>query len=208
MLVSDVKLEAGDLSRGLFERALQSEIIAWDIETSGLDWRKSRMGTCQIATPDDIVVVQLDPGRVPERLAALLESTEVEKVFHHAMFDLRFMAWAWDVVPANVACTKILCKILEPELPSGEHSLLPTLSRHLGVVISKDEQRSDWTTAELRPEQIQYAAADVQHLTSLFEKLRADALAAGVWPLVSASFEYLPARVKLDLVDVGDVFVY
>jgi len=208
VLVSDVNLEAGDLSRGLFERALESEIIAWDIETSGLDWRSSRIGTCQIATSDDIAVVQLEPGHVPERLAALLESPEVEKVFHHAPFDLRFMTSAWDVVPANVACTKILCKILEPELPAAEHSLLPALSRHLGVVISKDEQRSDWTTAELRPEQIRYAAADVRHLVPLFEKLRADALAAGVWALVSASFEYLPARVKLDLAGVGDVFVY
>jgi len=208
VLVSEVHLEAGDLSQGVFERALKSELIAWDIETSGLDWRNSRIGTCQIATPYDVAVVKLDPGHMPARLAALLESPDVTKVFHHAPFDLRFMTSAWKVSPTNVACTKILSKILNPALPAAEHSLRPTLYRHLGVVISKDEQRSNWTAIDLRPEQIEYAASDVLHLTSLYAKLHADAISADVWASVSASFEYLPTRVKLDLAGVGDVFSY
>lgn len=67
--------------------------VAWDVETSGLDWRSDRLATCQLFTPGTgPVVISLDPEEgKPLGLAALLADPKVEKVFHHAPFDLRFM---------------------------------------------------------------------------------------------------------------------
>jgi ribonuclease D len=47
------------------------------------------------------VVVSVGADR-PSALATVLEDSTVEKVFHHAPFDLRFMVNAWRVSPAAI----------------------------------------------------------------------------------------------------------
>lgn len=208
MIAQDVTLLAEDVDEGFLDRAARSGRVAWDIETTGLDWRSAQIGTVQVASANEIAVVQLKPGQVPGRLSRLLASPGVEKVFHHAAFDLRFMAWSWRVQAQRVACTKVLSKIVNPAAPHDQHSLKPLLERYLGVRITKDEQRSDWATSILRAEQVAYAAADVRHLVALFDLMTERAQALGVWELACASFGYLPTRVALDLRESGDVYAY
>jgi ribonuclease D len=208
VIAQDVTLQTGDLERSFLQRALESRRVAWDIETTGLDWQSARIGTVQIATSEEIAVVQLGADHVPLRLCQLLASSSVEKVFHHAPFDLRFMASSWRVEAQRVSCTKILSKIIDPAAPHDQHSLKPVLMRYLGVDITKDEQQSDWGARPLRSEQIAYAAADVKHLLPLYEVMRKKAKTAGVWDLATASFAYLPSRARLDLRGSGDVYAY
>ena len=86
----------GDLPDDLWSAYAASSLIAWDIETSGLDWRQDRIGTCQLfAQGVGTVVVSADQSQVPRQLTALLQDPGVEKVFHHASFDLRFMVGRW-----------------------------------------------------------------------------------------------------------------
>jgi hypothetical protein len=54
----------------------------------------------------------------PSALARLIEDNTVEKVFHHAPFDLRFMVSAWQVSPAAIRDTKVASKILDPAAPN------------------------------------------------------------------------------------------
>src|SRR5688572_22081989 len=97
--------------------------VAWDIETTGLDWDSDRIATCQIYSVDTgPIIVQLN-GHVPTQLCGLLRDEQVVKVFHHAPFDLRFMRAQWGVQARNVKCTKIASKLLFPTLPSEAHSL-------------------------------------------------------------------------------------
>ena len=84
----------------------------------------------------------------------------------------------------------------------------PVLLRHLGVIISKAEQRSDWTSAVLSAEQMSYAATDVRHLVTLLDRLMRNAEDRGLTDLVEQSFAYLPTRVELDIRGSGDVFAY
>ena len=208
MIAPDVTLLADDVDERFLEHAAGYGRIAWDIETTGLDWRTAQIGTVQVATDNEIAVVQLKPGQVPSRLSRLIASTSVEKVFHHAAFDLRFLAWSWHVQAQRGACTKILSKILDPTVSHDQHSLKQLLERYLGVHITKDEQRSDWAANVLRAEQVAYAAADVRHLLSLFDVMTKRAEALGVWELACASFSYLPTRVSLDLRGCSDVYEY
>ena len=78
----------------------------------------------------------------------------------------------------------------------------------LGVAISKDQRLSDWTAAELTPEQIRYAAADVEYLIPLLANLEEDLRSAGLMKLFGECLNFIPARVQLDLGDWPDVFAY
>ncbi len=198
----------GDMDHDFYWAAAERNELAWDIETSGLDWRTDRIGTCQIASSTTINVVVLDAHHFPKRLTSVLEAPDVQKVFHHAPFDLRFLAWHWKAHPQNLACTKIASKILNPDLTSPEHSLQPALERHLGITISKDQQRSDWLAPDLTADQLRYAAVDVAHLIDLKRELVTRCEEAGVLDLLDASWRYLPTRTMLDLRGSGDVFAY
>lgn len=203
-----VVVSHGDMDHDFYWAAAADHELAWDIETSGLDWRTERIGTCQIASSTAINIVILDAHHRPKRLTSALESSDVLKVFHHAPFDLRFMASHWEARPRNVACTKIASKILNPDLVSAKHSLRPVLERHLGISISKDQQRSDWLAPSLTQDQLHYAAVDVAHLIDLKRRLVSLCEKAGVLDLLDESWRYLPTRTALDLRGPGDVFDY
>lgn len=173
-----------------------------------MDWQRSRICTVQIAAGEEIAVVHLGRRQSPNLLSRLLAAPDVEKVLHHAPFDLRFMASAWRAQPRRIACTKVLSKVLDPTVPRAEHSLKPLLERYLGVHISKEKQQSDWAAQTLGSDQIAYAANDVRYLLALFDAMAGRAQSLGVWELATASFDYLPARITLELRGSGDVFDY
>src|SRR3990172_3087677 len=89
----------GDLPEAGLEAARRVGRVCWDIETSGLDWREESIATCQLYVPDGVVyIVQVRDDSQPN-LRKLLEDEQVLKIFHHAMFDLRFMVHHWKVTP-------------------------------------------------------------------------------------------------------------
>ncbi len=199
----------GDLSEELFLELTRATLVAWDIETSGLDWRTDRIGTCQLRSATGTsVLVQLG-GQVPDRLRALLSDPKVVKVFHHAPFDLRFMTTQWKAHAASVACTKVASKLLAPGAEPTEHSLKALLSTYLGVQVEKGAVRtSDWTARELSEEQLRYAAADVADLLRLYEVLTDRLGKYGLMPLYESCLTFLPARVELEVGGWPDVFAY
>lgn len=198
----------GDVSPDFEWAVRDARLVAWDIETSGLDWRLDRIATCQLHIPGvGTEIIQMN-DHLPERLRDLLMSERVVKVFHHAPFDLRFMRYHWNATPHNVACTKILSKILRPEVGAKEHSLKPTLWHFLRVELDKSEQVSDWMSPNLSPDQLAYAARDVEFLVPLFDRLMHEARANGLADMAERTFAYLPTRIETDLRGCGDVFAY
>lgn len=204
-----VRVLRGDLPGQLADAFALSGRVAWDIETTGLDWQSQTIGTCQLfAETVGAVVVSVGRGR-PTALAKLIEDGTVEKVFHHAPFDLRFIVNAWQVSPVNVRCTKVASKILNPEAPNETHSLQQLVSRYLGVSLPKGAVRvSDWSAAELTDEQIRYAVGDVVHLPRLLATMEAALGESGRVELYDSCCAFLPARVMLDLGGYPDVFGY
>lgn len=200
----------GDLPTTLLDAYRRSVLLAWDIETSGLDWRQARIGTCQLFAPGiGAAVISVADGVRPTRLVSLLEDPQVPKVFHHAPFDLRFMMHAWDAKPASIRCTKVASKLVEPAAPNDVHSLQSLVARYLGVELQKGEVRtSDWTAGRLSPEQIQYAVADVIYLPALLASLSDRLAALGLGWLYDRCCEFLPARASLELGEYPDVFAY
>src|SRR5262249_18475254 len=151
------------------------------------DWRRERIGVCQIYGPEGPVYVVRPTWRRPERMGALLHAVAPRKVFHHAMFDLRFMCHQWGVMPFNVVCTKISSKLLDPKAERA-HSLKDLLHRYLGVVISKAQRQSDWLTLDLSEAQLAYAASDVIYLIPLMDELERHLRKEGLWTLALSCF--------------------
>lgn len=198
-----------DLPADMADAFARSRRVAWDVETSGLDWRTDRLGTCQLFAEDaGVAIVSLDDGK-PERLIALLENPEVEKVFHYAPFDLRFMVHAWQARPASIRCTKVASKLLRPDAPNESHSLQQLCLRYLGIVLDKGSVRtSDWLAPTLTAEQLAYAAGDVVHLPALLDALSSELTRAGLGWLYDDCCVFLPSRVTLELGGYPDVFAY
>jgi len=198
----------GDLPPTEAAKARRAGLIAWDIETSGLNWKKDKIATCQIFVPSrDVYLVQFNGSmNTPLNLASLMNDSKVIKIFHHAMFDMRFMGFHWDMQPNNVVCTKIASKLLEPA--ETDHSLQRILQRYLNIHIDKDHRVSNWLIDELSKEQLEYAVSDVIYLPTLFTLLKASLERRNRWNIATKVFEFLPVRVHLDLLGAGDVYRY
>lgn len=186
---------------------LEAKVVAWDIETSGLDWRNDRIGVCQLCTPKQSVAIIKIGNTVPRRLRSLLSDASIRKVFHHAMFDLRFMSFHWNVSPENIACTKIASKLLDQK-NENKHTLLSVLKQYLGVQIDKSERLSNWLSESLTNEQIAYAATDVIYLLPLLNVLERELELKNLLGLAHACFAHIPTRVRLDILGYEDVYRY
>lgn len=196
----------GDLDEQAFAQALSAEVIAWDIETTGLDWRTERIGTVQLQVDDMTYLVRVS-DEAPHRLMVLIEDPSILKILHHAMFDLRFLAYRWEIVPANIACTKIASKLVDPQMPCKEHSLAPLVQRYLGIGLDKGPQTSDWT-GHLTAAQLEYATNDVRYLKGLYERLDLEIRTQGLLDLRERCYAYLPTQVELEVRGFPDVFDY
>lgn len=204
--LDQITIHTGDLPKSVIEKALRAKLVAWDIETSGLNWQESQIGTCQIFIPNSEIHIVKITDIEPTNLLILLSDPKVIKLFHHAMFDLRFMVYKWTARAQSIACTKIASKILKPS--ENDHSLQTILQHHLQVSLDKKFRHSNWLNKSLAQEQINYAAMDVLFLPQLFEKLKSELNAYGRWSLAQECFNFLPVRVELDILGCSDVFKY
>jgi ribonuclease D len=204
----EVKVVYGDLDERAFALARGARLVGWDIETTGLDWRAERIATVQLRIePGATLLVRLN-GEVPQRLKAVLEDGRIRKVFHHAMFDLRFLVHHWDAKFENVVCTKISSKLLRNGVPASDHSLAALVGRYFGVDLDKTQRLSDWDAPDLNDEQLAYAANDVLFLHPLYLKLDREIRRQGLAGLRDRCFEHLRTRVELELCGYPDVFAY
>jgi ribonuclease D len=161
-----------DLPPRIADKLLKEQILAVDTETTGLDFREDELCLVQLATTKGDVYLIRRPSKDSRNLSNVLCGEPV-KIFHHALFDLRFLKTGMnlDLHWSRVECTKVLMKVVHPELRSG---LAATLREVLDVRISKAETMTDWLADTLTEEQLWYAAGDTIYLPKLLEKLQGE----------------------------------
>jgi ribonuclease D len=190
------KLHRGDLPEGIdFGSA-----VAVDTEAMGLNPHRDRLCLVQLSAGDgEARLVQLGPGdyAVAPRLKALMADGSVTKLFHFARFDLAMIYHYLGVMAGPVYCTKIASRLARTF--TDRHGLRDLCKDLLNVDLSKQQQSSDWGAANLTEEQLRYAATDVLHLHALRARLDAMLAREGRADLAQAAFDFLPARVLLDL---------
>ncbi|MGP5090274.1 ribonuclease D [Brachybacterium tyrofermentans] len=193
-----------DLTPELAQCIWETGICAVDTETSGLDWRTDRLEICQLFTPSTGPLIVRNRGARPPVLAAVLESRDVQSIYHFAPFDLRFLERYWGIRARRIGCTKTVSRIVNPDLSRGSHSLKPLVRRRLGIELDKGSVRtSDWGARALSSVQLDYAADDVRHLLPLHEQLIAE-LAEDRRNLYDAMCTYIPADAHREVLGIPD----
>ena len=191
-----IRLHRGDLPD---LARYQTGSVAIDTETMGLDPRRDRLCVVQLSPGDGSAdVVQMPAGRSSApNLAKLLGDASILKLFHFGRFDLGVLYQALGIMPAPVYCTKVASRLARTY--TDKHGLKDLVKELLGVDLSKQQQLSDWGSAELTDAQVAYAASDVLHLHALKAKLDGMLAREGRTALADACFRFLPERVRLDL---------
>ena|SRR5690349_4414172 len=199
-----IKLHRGDLPDGLdLGRA-----VAVDTETLGLNPARDRLCLVQLSSGDGSAhLVQFARGEYEApNLKRLLNDPSVLKLFHFARFDLATLRRYVGVMAAPVYCTRTASKLARTY--TDKHGLKDLVKELLDIDLSKQQQSSDWGSANLTEQQLAYAANDVAFLHRLKEGLDAMLIREGRMELAQACFSFLPARADLDLAGWGEVDIF
>jgi ribonuclease D len=199
-----IKLHKNDLPDGLD----LGPIVAIDSETLGLNPFRDRLCLVQLSSGDGTAhAVQFAPGEyAAPNLKRMLADPNVLKLFHYARFDVGMFKRYLGVATAPIYCTKIASKLVRTY--TDRHGLKDLVKELLNVDLSKEQQSSDWGAPELSDKQLAYAASDVAHLHRLKDILDGMLAREGRTSLAKACFDFLPARVDLDLSGWADVDIF
>jgi ribonuclease D len=144
--------------------------IALDTEGASFHRFIDRIYLLQLSTRDRHAVIDPLPFRSPAGLGALLESPDVEVVFHDADYDLRLLQqdYGWKI--NHIFDTRIAAQLLG----YTAFGLAALLERFFDVKLDKKHQRADWSMRPLTADMLDYAAQDTRFLLELKDKMSAE----------------------------------
>ncbi len=182
--------------------------IAIDTETMGLDLMRDRLCVIQFSNGDgNAYLVQFcgNDYSAPN-LKKLLSDPARKKIFHYARFDVAVIYHHLGVEISNIFCTKIASRLVRTY--TDYHGLKELCRELLGVVISKQQQSSNWSAQHLTDDQQEYAAKDVIYLHRIMEKLEEMLIATARKELAYQMFNFLGVRAKLDLLGWNNIDLF
>lgn len=201
----------------------QATTLWIDTEVAEYKSRNPRLSLIQVLDdPHDMSgdrVYLLDVLNQPEVIAEFIEqimvNPAIEKVFHNANFDLKFLG---NKQAKNITCTLELAKRIPYYLLPLPNYQLQTLATELCNFnyIDKQEQSSNWGRRPLSEEQIEYAYLDCIYLAQIHQSLLElqlvsnpnpeleDLTVLGAqftqieeqWKLLNSEYEHLQERLK------------
>ncbi|MFP4414684.1 PD-(D/E)XK nuclease family protein, partial [Coleofasciculus sp.] len=155
------------------------------LDTEVADWQTSnpRLSLIQIlADPTDrtgdrayILDVLDNPYLVKDFVDQIMVNPDIEKVFHNASFDLKFLGGKQHA--QNITCTfKLVRKLTKKSRKNPlqvSNKQLKTLAVELChfTNVDKTEQSSDWGQRPLTPKQLHYAKMDTVYLAHVHHHL-------------------------------------
>lgn len=172
--------------------------VAFDCETTGLQPVVGGLRLLQLGALDRLPVV-IDCWELEDNgwdAVISLFSQERFWLAHNAVFDLGWLQEHGIYPQGKVLCTMLASRILTNGMPNIKNGLAHVVKRYLSLEISKEQQTSDWS-GDLTPEQLEYAAKDVELLVQLDGPINQRMASAGLhraWFLECAA---LPAMAQL-----------
>jgi ribonuclease D len=150
--------------------------IGLDSESDSLYHHFEKVCLLQLATDrGDAFLVDTLEVRDLSPLAPALADSRLVKVLHGADYDVTTLKRDFGFAFASLFDTMIAARLLG----RAEVGLAAVARDELGVALSKDNQRDDWSRRPLTPRQEAYAIADVRHLVTLRDRLEEKLRAAG-----------------------------
>ena len=138
----------------LLDDYLKAEVLALDIETTGLDPLTDQIRLVQIAAKD-LPVLIVDLFQCPNGLSALtpLLVNKAVKVIHNAKFDLKFLFKNGVEVKGQIFDTMLADQLLSAGKANHSSSLDNLAQSYLGRQLDKQQQSSQWE-ADLTDDQL------------------------------------------------------
>ena len=162
----------------LIEQYAQTEILWIDTEVADFKSRSPKLSLIQVLNKclDDLKaeVAILDVLKCPEVVDIFIQkimlNSSIEKVFHNAKYDLKFLG---KTKAQNVTCTLDLAKSIPHYLLPLPDLTLKTLAESLCdiIAVDKSQQASDWGQRPLTATQLTYANLDPVYLYMVHQKL-------------------------------------
>ncbi|WP_414623468.1 ribonuclease D [Calothrix sp. CCY 0018] len=219
-------LKSADQIRSLIVKYIKNNTkTLWlDTEVADYDTRNPKLSLIQVLddgtdlTGESIYILDVleQPEIVAEFIDQIMINSSIEKVFHNAKYDLRFLG---KKKAKNFTCTLEMAKQIPYYILPLPNYQLKTLAIELCHFqnIDKQQQSSDWGIRPLSEEQIEYAYLDCIILAQVHSRLleitqntnfnaaREDLSLLGAkyveleqqWKLLKSEFEHLQERIKL-----------
>ncbi|MBN3950645.1 MAG: ribonuclease D [Nostoc sp. NMS7] len=160
--------------RALVAEYTNAKTLWIDTEVADYKSRNPRLSLIQILDdPQDMSgdrVYLLDvldqPKIIAEFIDEIMINSAIEKVFHNASYDLKFLG---NKKAKNITCTLEIAKKIPYYLLPLPNYQLKTIATALCSFnnIDKQEQKSDWAKRPLTEEQIEYAYLDCIYLAQI-----------------------------------------
>jgi S-DNA-T family DNA segregation ATPase FtsK/SpoIIIE len=151
---------------------LDTEIAAWNTSHPKLSLIQVLANPKDIRGSTYILDVLDKPEIVSEFIEQIMANANIEKVFHNASFDLRYLGGKEKA--KNITCTLKIAQQISKEVLGTSNLKLKTLAVELGnfpqaEIINK--QGSDWEKRPLSRKQIDYAKMDTVYLARVHHRL-------------------------------------
>lgn len=187
---------------------LNCKSIAIDTETTGLNPKEAEMKLLQIYTDTNkFFLIRIDKRRKYKNLAKVLNNPSIIKIFHNAIFDMKFIEKTFrDIHISNIRCTKISEKIIINNTTNT--SLKNLLNKYLDVHLDKKEQTSNWSSIKYTKAQVDYAINDVRFLLELWTKQESILIKTQQLRLARECFNFIRTQILLEKIGLKNVFQY
>lgn len=179
------------------ERARCSSVLAIDTEFLREKTYYAKLCLLQMATDDEVAIVDPFAVRDLTPIACLLEDEGIVKLFHAGGQDLEIIYREIGVLPRPVFDTQIAAALLGHTQQIGYGALVNSLC---GVSLKKSDSFTDWSRRPLQDSQLDYAADDVLYLPEVYRTMVERLEEKGRLAWLRNDFEELsnPARYEED----------
>jgi ribonuclease D len=162
-----IYLEAPEAVARFVDSIANTRSIALDTEGASFHRFIDRIYLLQMSTREASAILDPLTIGVPDGLGKLLESRDVEVVFHDADYDLRLLHqdYGWRVT--NIFDTRVAAQLLGIRV----FGLAALLEKFFGLKLDKKHQRADWSMRPLTAGMLEYAAQDTAYLLDLRDRL-------------------------------------
>ncbi len=150
------------------EHLAASPVIGFDTEFVGEDAYRPELCLVQIATPQQLFVIDPFTCGPLDDFWKLLHDPARTTVVHAGREDIRICFFQAGQPPANVFDVQLAAGLVGLVYPIGYAGLVHDL---LGQRMSKGETLTDWRRRPLLPAQVRYAYDDVRYLLPAWKKL-------------------------------------
>ena len=153
----------------LNQELLQCPFVAVDTEFRRTTKDNMKLALMQVNDSNEIYLIDCLQIKEPKEICSFLSSQDTKKIFHSCREDIEAIySWTKQGV-LNIYDTQIANSLLGGSFSISYQALV---KEKIGLVVSKDETRTNWLRRPLTESQLNYAAFDVYYLIDLYNLQR------------------------------------